>query len=360
MIPKKRTLIAIITLICVFASSLASCSTTESDRTQSGASSEITAQIAFEDTSSDTESAAPDEKDSGSSRIAPPDVEGEVSTPLMWRVASSDGDGELYLLGSIHAGFADACLFAPEVYAAFDSCGALAVESDVVALESDLTASVEAMKLFVYTDGSTIEDHIPDDVYESAKKIMEEGGMFNRFMDHYCPALWTQSIEQILTERSGFEYSNGVDRYFLGEAKRLGKRVIEIEDYMETYLALASLSEKTQAYLLEYTSSEEYVAGFEDDLSGLYRAWKRGDADALEMFLDGGDDIPEDDLAFREEYNDALISGRNEIMIEKAVDLLNDGEKVFYVVGLAHMLGEDGIVEGLGSRGYTVEQVKYK
>ena len=58
----------------------------------------------------------------GGSGIAAPDVEGELSTPLMWRVASPDGKGEIYLLGSIHLGYEDTCLFPDEVYAAFDSC----------------------------------------------------------------------------------------------------------------------------------------------------------------------------------------------------------------------------------------------
>ena len=36
---------------------------------------------------------------------------------------------------------------------------------------------------------------------------------------------------------------------------------------------------------------------------------------------------------------------------------LRAGKNVFYIVGIAHMLGEGGIVEGLRQLGYTVTQV---
>ena len=44
---------------------------------------------------------------------------------------------------------------------------------------------------------------------------------------------------------------------------------------------------------------------------------------------------------------------------ETADEALRAGKNVFYIVGIAHMLGEDGIVEGLRQLGYTVTQVSY-
>ena len=52
-----------------------------------------------------------------------------------------------------------------------------------------------------------------------------------------------------------------------------------------------------------------------------------------------------------------MLIDRNEGMIEKAAKMLDRGENVFYVVGAAHMVGNDGIIAGLKDRGYTVTQL---
>ena len=44
-------------------------------------------------------------------------------------------------------------------------------------------------------------------------------------------------------------------------------------------------------------------------------------------------------------------------MAETAEHYITDGKTVFYVVGLAHMLGEGGLVQLLKQSGYTVERV---
>ena len=54
-----------------------------------------------------------------------------------------------------------------------------------------------------------------------------------------------------------------------------------------------------------------------------------------------------------------MLGARNVGMINEATELLKSGRKVFYVVGLAHMIGDDGIVAGLKALGYKVELVEY-
>jgi uncharacterized protein YbaP (TraB family) len=45
---------------------------------------------------------------------------------------------------------------------------------------------------------------------------------------------------------------------------------------------------------------------------------------------------------------------RNANMVEKAREYLQSGKTVFCAVGLAHLLGEGGMVEALREAGYTV------
>ena len=50
---------------------------------------------------------------------------------------------------------------------------------------------------------------------------------------------------------------------------------------------------------------------------------------------------------------------RNAAMLSAAIRQLESGNTTFYAVGLAHVLGEDGLVTGLRNAGYTVELVSY-
>lgn len=281
----------------------------------------------------------------------------------MWKVTGNGYNGEFYLLGSIHVGLDDTNLYANEVYEAFNVCDYLAVESDVIALEADFAAQTESLRSFVYTDGSKINTHIPIGLYESSRNMLKQFGLYNIMMDYYKPVLWQQLIEQSLTDATEYDSSLGVDRYFLLAAKRSGKKILEVENYLETNAALADMSEQTQIYLLEQTVNQEYVKNYADGLFELYNVWKSGNIADIEETLFAEFDESEytaDEVKSNEEYNSALLYSRNENMTDKARCICCSGKNVFYVVGLAHMVGEKGIVSSLISRGFTAEPVVYE
>ena len=66
-----------------------------------------------------------------------------------------------------------------------------------------------------------------------------------------------------------------------------------------------------------------------------------------------------EELVLYQEYVDKVIIQRNEGMLEVAIDYLESGETVFYAVGMAHLLQENGLVDTLRAAGYTVEQLTY-
>ena len=71
------------------------------------------------------------------------------------------------------------------------------------------------------------------------------------------------------------------------------------------------------------------------------------------------EELTEEEKALYAEYENALGGMRNEDMLAVAQDYLNSGKTVFYAVGLAHLLADDGLVNTLRNAGYTVEPVTY-
>ena len=110
---------------------------------------------------------------------------------------------------------------------------------------------------------------------------------------------------------------------------------------------------------------------YSEELMELYELWCAGDEEALREYIcspsviEFGEEalaqISEEEMAQIEallaEYDKAIGPDRNAHMIETAIKYLESGETVFYAVGLAHLLDETGLIEGLREAGYTVELV---
>lgn len=293
--------------------------------------------------------------------------QGEVSTPLFWKVSGNGYEGEFYLLGSIHVGTDDTNNYPKQILDAFEKCAALAVEGDIVEIEKDTAALIESMKPFVYSDGTTIKDHIDKELYDDAVALMTELGIYNFAMDYYKPTFWDSMISSMLADMSkNYKIDNGVDRWFLNKAKKTNKDIIELEDYKKTYADEAALSDKTQELILESDvhgfETDDYVKEYEESIKKLFDAWKKGDLTKMEeiLFTEADEsEYTEEEIKCAEEYNKFIMTDRNAEMVKKALDFLKNGKSVFYVVGEAHMLGDDGLVNKLTEAGYTVELVKF-
>ena len=99
------------------------------------------------------------------------------------------------------------------------------------------------------------------------------------------------------------------------------------------------------------------AADFMAETVELYELWCAGDEAAITAMLNVTEEMTDEEAALYEEYNKAMSTDRNAAMLEVAKGYLNGEKTVFYAVGLAHLLAEDGLVNTLRDAGYTVELV---
>ena len=86
--------------------------------------------------------------------------------------------------------------------------------------------------------------------------------------------------------------------------------------------------------------------------------WKLGDEETLKAYMAASQQIVNDEYRdILEEYNNALITKRNEAMTKYAEEALLSGKEVFICVGSAHVVGDGDMAENLKKMGYTVEVV---
>jgi len=282
------------------------------------------------------------------------DSELDQGTVFMWEVRAREGEGKLYLLGSIHAGSDDMYPLNPIITEAFEN-------SDILAIECDATTILQRpdylklMEKLMYTDGSTLKDHLPRDLFEKTGAFLGKRGLPIEFFSLYKPIFLAQNITNLLLEEWGYSPDKGIDVYFINLAKERGMEILEIESVEFQLDMLGGFSEEIQVMeLRRFLEESEASRSMVEDM---FRYWTEGDVKAFEelMTLEDGSLSPEEEELYRE-YEKIMFDDRNLHMADKAEEYLEYGKTVFYIVGAGHMVGETGIVRLLRDRGYTVVQ----
>jgi uncharacterized protein YbaP (TraB family) len=282
--------------------------------------------------------------------------------PMLFRVTGENGQ-EMYLFGTIHVGDERIYTALAQVTPFLEGCDALAVEFDVVAYETDLAAQMQAINQFVLTDGTTVEDHMPAELYEKASALLGEAGLFPNLMKHYNLSMWSQLVEQAaLMTKSSLDMEIGMDRELIHFCYDEKIEVRDVESPELQYALLASFSDELNLLMIENTLDNLEDYGAQTDR--LYSVWLEGNYDNVVAFLNGETEDEEAELTeaqkvLVEDYNDKMLTQRNLGMRDKALEWLTAGDKVFFAVGAAHLVDEGGLVELLRAAGYTVEQVEY-
>lgn len=281
------------------------------------------------------------------------------ATPLLYKVTDDRGN-VAWLFGSIHAG-AEYFYPLPEyVTSAYEGADALAVEFDVKAFENDMTAQMAVAGKMFYADGTTIKDHIPEETYNEAVKILQENGMYMSYMDIYHVAMWTDTIDGFTEEKAGVNYDLGIDMHLLDKAYQDNKKILDIESADFQFDMLLGFSDELQTILLEEAIASYYAPDeYRTQLEELMAVWATGNETQFWTYLDQEEtfESPEEEALYKE-YTKAMETDRNIGMADFVEDALTSGEEVFVCVGAAHVVGEDAMVELLRDRGYTVTLVQ--
>ena len=283
----------------------------------------------------------------------------EKASPLFYHVTGENGE-EMWLLGTIHIGDERTGFLPEEIYAAFDASDALAVEFDInaamEALEEDEDMAQKMAALMVYTDGTTAGDYLYTDTYEAAMRHLKYSGNYSAGVEMMKISIWQNSIATAMLQgHRSLTVSKGVDQRLLDRAEAAGKEILNVESMESQMKMLTGFSNELQELLLKQTlASTRHEAVAETE--ALYELWCAGDEAAIRESLK---EAFEGDDALVQEYEQAISTNRDKGMVESAKSYLTSGKTVFYAVGLAHLLADNGLVDSLRAAGYTVELVSY-
>lgn len=268
--------------------------------------------------------------------------------PLLWKV--SDADNAIYLLGSFHLLRADDYPLSSDIDQAFAASDKVLFEVSPEEM-FDPTVGPRFMQRARYQDGRTLSQVLPADLRERLNRVLAKNGRAMSQVDKLEPWFVNLSLVLGVSQSLGFSPQLGLDQYLMRQAAEAGKSTggLETMDRQLDVMDASPLSEQVTG-LREFLDKPDEVPGMLEDLHG---AWRNADVAELDKKarLEMKEKTPET-------YRQVNIE-RNEAWMPQLQKLLDESKKgdTLVVVGSVHLLGDDGLIERLRSKGYKVERV---
>ncbi len=168
-----------------------------------------------------------------------------------------------------------------------------------------------------------------------------------RILNPMKPWFAALTMVAIKLRRMGLDPKFGVDRHLAERAKNTGKPTGGLETLEFQLEIFDGLSKREQELMLRETVSE--LERLDRDIDAIVNAWLKGEGDQLSSLLNAG--MQE----YPELYEKILIE-RNRRWVGGIEQLIQQESGAMVVVGAAHLVGKDSVVEMLKAKGYSVEQ----
>jgi hypothetical protein len=271
---------------------------------------------------------------------------GTSSTPhtLLWRITGKGIARPTYLFGTMHILCADEATLSDSLLHVIHSVDEVYFEIDL----SDMAGMINSIQYMKMNNGKTLANLLKPDEYKRVKAYFSSHESMLPFsmLEHFKPMLISGLIEE---QSLGCATTDGMEMQI--------KKAIHQEDHsipikgLETAEFQASLFDsipyaKQAKELLYYVDSADQNKQMTRQLADLY---SRQDLDGIQALSD------KDDPGMSE-YMDLLLYSRNRKWA-RILDTLLPRKSLLIAVGAGHLPGQQGVIELLRKKGYTVEPV---
>lgn len=268
--------------------------------------------------------------------------------PLLWRV--SHGGATVYLLGSFHLLREQDYPLPTEVGDAFEDAESVVFEIAPSELErQDNPATLR--RLARSADGLRLSQRLDPARLATLESTLAKRGLTLAQFDEFAPWLVNGQLVADISRGAGYRHEFGVDKHLMKRAREAGKPVAGLETFEDQMRASAAAPVAEQmATLQALLAAPDAVASAFDALRA---AWTSGDVDTLDRLTRQGmkQSSP---VSYR-----LVNTDRNVQWLPKLVELLQRpaGQDTLVVIGSMHLLGDDGVLSLLASRGFVAQQL---
>lgn len=264
----------------------------------------------------------------------------------LWKVQGANTT--VYLLGSIHLLKKQQYPLPAAMEEAFTRAQVVAFETDIDVMEDPKRTETLLAKAKL-PQGQTLADQLSKETYAKLAAHLKEAGVPGGTLafDGFRPWFVAMGLLALELPALGLDPKYGVDKHYFGRAREAGKTILPLETVEFQLNLFADLSKADEQALLESTLKDiKNVRKMLDELVG---AWQKGDATQLDQLLNQA--LAEEPRLYRR-----LVTDRNQRWIEEIEKLLRGDKPALVIVGAAHLIGKDSVVELLQKKGFKVVQ----
>ncbi len=264
----------------------------------------------------------------------------------VWVAKSSKAT--VYLAGSFHALRASDYPLPDEFLRAYKDSRKIIFEVPPGETESP-EYMVKFLSLAIYNDGTTLKEHITTTAYAKAENFCKERDYPLEQYQFFKPTFFVMTLTVSEMNKIGVNPQKGIDYFFKEKALQDGKATGSLETVGQQLDLLTSMDANLGSdQILE---SIEELKQIEVMLGELLAVWKKGDEPKME-------ELYIKDLKLYPKLYQTLIVDRNNKWMRNIEGYLDSSGNTMVVVGAAHLVGADGLVNLLRKRGYKVVKLQ--
>lgn len=226
-------------------------------------------------------------------------------------------------------------------------------DSDIIVFETEIGElnSIGTQEMIVrkgiYNDGLSLDKVLSHKTYDILRRYCESLGIPVSSLNRLKPSLVVLTLLGLELQKMGVDQT-GVDSYFHHKATMEGKKTEGLESVKEQIEFVLSMGRGNEDDFIEHSIKD--LKKTKQLINELIAAWKQGDENKLyEVFV----------AQMKKDYPDlyeTLLAGRNREWLPEIERYLQTPQKEFILVGVGHLVGEDGIIEHLRRRGYKINK----
>ena len=267
----------------------------------------------------------------------------QTTHTLLWEVSGNGLAKPSYLFGTMHVLCADDASLSDSMKAVIAHCDEVYFEINL----SDMGAMMNAMKYMRMNDSKKLSDLLDSTSYQKVKAYFAKHAGLLPFgmLERFKPLLISSLIEE---QNLACKTTDGMEMMIMKELGPYKKPVNGLETVEFQAGLFDSIPYEQQAKdLLNYIDSAEEYRKMTLELSEVY---KKQDLDQIDVLSTKGD-------PGMSGYMDLLLYDRNRRWAKNLESLL-PAKSLLVAVGAAHLPGENGVINLLRKKGYTLRPVK--
>ncbi|HPU56308.1 MAG TPA: TraB/GumN family protein, partial [Verrucomicrobiota bacterium] len=239
----------------------------------------------------------------------------------LWKVEG--GKSPVFLLGSVHVMKPEHYPLPALIESTFSNAQVAVFETDIGRMASPDTA-MKIMSRSRLPAGTTLRDVLPQDLYSNLVAHAKAAGLPPAILDGFVPPVAVVTLVALELQKLGMDPEHGIDRYFFDRAVKEKKQIVPLETIDFQIDLITRLPREEEVLFVKITLDEFELA--KEEVEGLVAAWRSGDADKLEKYLNEAD--RQAPALFKR-----FVGDRNERWLPEIEKLLHGDQQAIVIVG---------------------------